>query len=73
MSFAPIELAVQSSHLKQKSAMRTLPPFAHAAIADAAFTRRRSTLIAATKRKSPNRSFAGEDLADTETVLPLLC
>jgi hypothetical protein len=33
----------------------------------------RSALIAAMKRESPNRSFAGEDLADTKTVLSLLC
>ena len=47
----------------------TNPPFAPAAIADAAFARTCGTFLVAAQRKAPKQSFQGFDLARTETEL----
>ncbi|WP_133840757.1 hypothetical protein [Pelagimonas phthalicica] len=60
------ELLPQLSSTTQK---RTIQPFAHAAIADAAFARAWRMFVAAMSCKSPKQSLQGVDLMETETKL----
>lgn len=54
---------------RRTSKERTNPPFVRAAIADAAFVRRRGAPVVAARQKSPIRSFAGVNSARTEIDL----
>ena len=51
---------------------RTEPPFAFAAIADAAFPRTCGGVISAKQRISPNQTLSRADLAGFQTALSLL-
>lgn len=52
-------------------ALRTLPPFAHTAIADAETPRRRSTLFIASQKTSRLRSSIGVKLSQFQTAFSL--